>query len=62
MRGIRSVIVKTGAFSGFSAIFGRSVVTLHQELNGITLQVTGEKGSQKLELPEISLSLTHDNL
>jgi hypothetical protein len=62
MRGIRRVIAKTGVFSGFSAIFGRSVVTLHQEMSGITQSVAGEKEPLELNITGGSLSLTHDNL
>jgi hypothetical protein len=62
MPGICGVIAENRVFSGFSASFGRSVVTLHQEMSGITQSVAGEKEPLELNITGGSLSLTHDNL
>ncbi|WP_395647282.1 hypothetical protein [Terricaulis sp.] len=62
MRGIRRDIAKTGVFSGFSAIFSKGAVTLHQELNGITQHAGGENKAQSQAFTGGSLSLTQDNL
>jgi hypothetical protein len=62
MPGICGVIAKNRVFSGFSVISRRSVVTLHQEMSGITDQAAGEKRPQRRGFTGGSLSLTHDNL
>jgi hypothetical protein len=60
--GILPAIAKSSVFRGFFADFRRGVVTLHQELNGITHAVASEKGLKEPKITGGSLSLTHDNL
>jgi hypothetical protein len=62
MQGIRPDIAKNHVFRGFSAIFSRGAVTLHQELNGITQRPAVMRVVRNPHFTGGSLSLTHDNL
>jgi hypothetical protein len=53
MQGIRPDIAKNHVFRGFSAIFSRGAVTLHQEMSGITRCAGGEKSGKTRGLPAV---------
>jgi hypothetical protein len=53
MQGIRPDIAKKRVFRGFSAIFSRGAVTLHQEMSGITQSAGGEKSRKTCGLPAV---------